>query len=322
MGLTNSQYNSIMRKYDDTRHFHQRELAQRLARIYAECPRLKDIHEQLTEAGASMARAKISADSKELAQALSLRRQLQKERDSLLAAHGYDLDLHYTCPDCRDTGYIGSRKCHCFRQQCINLQYENSGIWRSVLEQENFSHFDLRVYSDRPNPLLRGKSNREHMKQICRICREYAQNFPGNGRSLLIFGPTGVGKTFLMNCIAKEVMDRGFAVVYTAVSDLYDIAARKHTDPGSCFDMDEYLFDCDLLIIDDLGAENLSPFKKSYLLNIINSRLNRQQPAIISTNLNPDELQDYYDERISSRLVGSYEPIPILGNDIRVSYEG
>lgn len=318
MGLTNSQYNSIMRSYDDIHHLHQREQADRLRAIYAECPQLESLHSEITVLSAAMARLRLSA-SGDYAETAAKRAALIAKRDEIIAAHSYDLSLHYSCPDCKDTGYVGSRKCHCFLQKSIDVRYEQSGIVKALLKKQCFATFDLNVYSPAPNPLLGGKSNREHMQGILSYCLRYIDDFPSDKKSLLIFGPTGVGKTFLINCIAGALLEKDFTVVYTSAAGLYDVAVRRQADPENCLDMDEYFYECDLLIIDDLGAENLSAFKKSYLLKLINFRLNRNAPSIISTNLNPDELQDYYDERISSRLVGMYEPIPILGGDSRIA---
>lgn len=324
MALTNSQYNELMRRYSRTRFQHQHEMEQRLRRIYAQCPRLSEIAQLLPSASASLAKAKINGDTAAADKAKKQIDSLRSERESLLSSLHYtleDLQPKYSCPDCRDTGYIDrNTKCHCFEQASISLLYEQSGI-RNRLEKENFDTFDLNRYSDAPNPLLGGRSNRDHMQQLRTTYEKYAYRFSDGSPSLLIFGNPGVGKTFLCNCIAKVVLDRGFCVLYMTAPELFESAIHKFNPDSddSQPDTGDYVLACSLLIIDDLGTENLTPFKLSHLFHIINSRLLDNKTTIISTNLYPEELQNIYSERISSRLMGHYTPIPILGDDLRNS---
>ena len=313
MALTNSQYNELMRRYSRTRFKHQHEMEERLRHIYAQCPRLLEISRLLPTASASLAKAKIGGNEKEAKKAQEAIHSLRQERSFLLSSLHYtldDLQPKYSCPDCKDTGYLdGNRKCHCFEQQ--------SGI-RDRLERENFDTFNLNYYSDEPNPLLGGKSNRAHMTDIRVRCEQYAREFTEGSPSLLIFGNPGVGKTFLCNCIAKVVLDRGFSVLYMTAPEFFDAAMQRfHSNNDDAADSDSYALTCSLLVIDDLGTENSTLFVISHLFHIINSRDLSQKPTIISTNLDPNELQSRYTERISSRLMGQYTAIPIFGDDLR-----
>ena len=168
MALTNSQYNELMRRYSRIRFQHQHEMEERLRHIYAQCPRLLEISKLLPTSSAALAKAKITGNK---AQALNAQMQidaLRRERGALLSSLHYtldDLQPKYSCPDCKDTGYLdGNRKCHCFEQAGISLLYEQSGI-RDRLERENFNTFDINRYSDAPNPLLGGMSNRAHKQR-------------------------------------------------------------------------------------------------------------------------------------------------------------
>lgn len=324
MALTNSQYNELMRRYSRTRFQHQHEMEERLRHIYAKCPRLLEISQQLPTASASLAKAKITGNAQEALKAQASIDALRKERTALLASLHYtlkDLQPKYSCPDCKDTGYLdGNRKCHCFEQAGISLLYEQSGI-RDRLEKENFSTFDINRYSDAPNPLLGGMSNRTHMQRLRLIYEKYACQFEDGSPSLLIFGNPGVGKTFLCNCIAKVVLDRGFSVLYMTAPEFFESAMQRfHSNTNDdSNDNDSYALTCSLLIIDDLGTENLTPFVISQLFHVINSRDLAKKTTIISTNLSPDQLQNTYTERISSRLMGQYTAIPIFGDDLRNS---
>ena len=177
MALTNSQYNELMRRYSRIRFQHQHEMEERLRHIYAQCPRLLEISKLLPTSSAALAKAKITGNK---AQALNAQMQidaLRRERGALLSSLHYtldDLQPKYSCPDCKDTGYLdGNRKCHCFEQAGISLLYEQSGI-RDRLERENFNTFDINRYSDAPNPLLGGMSNRAHMQRLKLIYEKYA----------------------------------------------------------------------------------------------------------------------------------------------------
>ena len=180
MALTNSQYNELMRRYSRIRFQHQHEMEERLRHIYAQCPRLLEISKLLPTSSAALAKAKITGNK---AQALNAQMQidaLRRERGALLSSLHYtldDLQPKYSCPDCKDTGYLdGNRKCHCFEQAGISLLYEQSGI-RDRLERENFNTFDINRYSDAPNPLLGGMSNRAHMQRLKLIYEKYAYQF-------------------------------------------------------------------------------------------------------------------------------------------------
>ena len=202
------------------------------------------------------------------------------------------------------------------KAQALN---EQSGI-RDRLERENFNTFDINRYSDAPNPLLGGMSNRAHMQRLKLIYEKYAYQFKDGNPSLLIFGNPGVGKTFLCNCIAKVVLDKGFSVLYMTAPEFFESAMQRfHSNNDDSSENDSYALTCSLLIIDDLGTENLTPFVISQLFHVINSRDLSRKTTIISTNLSPEELQSTYTERISSRLMGQYTPIPVFGEDLRNS---
>ena len=206
---------------------------------------------------------------------------LSQERTALLLSSGYPadyLELTYSCPDCHDTGFIGDKKCHCFKQAMVDLLYRQSNI-HDVLKRENFDTFDIRYYSDTKNRSL-GVSPRENIQAVLSTCHDFIDHFDEQSRNLLFYGDTGVGKTFLTNCIARELLDASHTVIY-------------------------YILDCDLLIIDDLGTELNNAFITSQLFLCINERLLARKSTIISTNLSLDELQNEYSERIFSRLVSN-----------------
>lgn len=320
MQLTNSQYNKIMKGYSETQFRHQHQLEKRMKRIYAEIPRLKELSAEIPSASAALARATLKNDASEISDRQKHLSTLRKERDQLLQEGGYtqaDISLEYTCPNCRDTGYLDPfTKCPCFHQAALQLFYEQSHL-RLHMERENFENFNLRFYSDRINPQIE-KSNRSYMQEVRDRYYKYAVEFQPGSPDLLIFGRSGVGKTFLTSCIAKEVLKKNFTVVYLSAIELFELAIAQFKDTEEEAADTSYYMDCDLLIIDDLGTENTSLYKTTHLFHVINSRRLNRRTTIISTNYTPDELEQMYSERVTSRLVGDYVAVPLFGDDIRL----
>ena len=223
----------------------------------------------------------------------------------------------YYCKKCKDTGYIGQEQCSCFHQAMIDYLYSGSNMAK-ILARENFQTFREDYYSDQmtkqglPSP-------RRNIQKVVEHCKTFISRFP-NHDNILFQGSTGVGKTFLSHCIAKEIMDRGFTCVYMTAFQLFDTLA-KHTF-GKGKDMEQetsanLIFQCDLLIIDDLGTEMINKFVISQLFQCLNERLIQERSTIISTNLSLQEFRNTYSERIFSRIIENYSWQKIYGDDIR-----
>lgn len=323
MGLNNSQYNFIMREYERQQSQQRRDFKLRMQEIYERLPEYK----KLEDSAARIAIEKYNsimdgdeADTKRLEEDL---RELENKKRELIIAAGYPEDfdkLRYTCTDCKDTGRDASgNKCHCFRKKEIALLYAQSKI-ADILKKENFDNLSYEYYDNtRPLPKL-GITQADYMKSIVNKCRDFVDKFKGSGENLLFMGPAGVGKTYLSNCIAKELIDRYYSVIYLTSNELFDVVGRVKTDKQAPDDMRElygYILECDLLIIDDLGTELNNLLVSSQLFFIINHRITVKKSTIISTNLSMSMLRDSYTERVSSRLSSSYMPITIYGDDIR-----
>ena len=140
-------------------------------------------------------------------------------------------------------------------------------------------------------------------------------------KNLLFVGNTGLGKTFLANCIAKKVLEMGKTVVYQTAPVLMDkVIEYKFSYDKDIYEKEQYnkIFYVDLLIIDDLGTETMSNNKFTELFNIINTRLLNNKKILISTNLTLNELYQQYDERVMSRLIGNFTICKFVGDDIRL----
>lgn len=254
---------------------------------------------------------------------------LIKEKHALLTAAGYPADYLspiYTCKKCRDTGYIGNDPCECLKQRFIARQYAQSNLGQK-LDTENFRTFRLDYYSNQPDG-IHELTPRENIENIYHSLQTYISDFPaylqgstsGKG-NILFYGMTGVGKSFFSSCVAKELLDMGYAVLYTSAGTMFeqigDVVMNKYQLPGSQ-DFYQAVTNCNVLIIDDLGTEMSNNFTNTYLYTLMNDRLLRRKATIISTNLSLTGLQNRYSERISSRIFDSYLIYLIYGEDIRL----
>lgn len=321
MALSNAQYEQIMRGYQ-SRQLHNRRLTQqRQEEAYAKIPELKEINDKIASLSVDAARKKLMDDPSGSAQ---IKRQIadQKARKQLLLEKsGLTSDYFapvYTCKDCRDTGYINGDKCHCFKQACIDVIYSQSNI-REILSRENFSSFSYEYYSeDEINPVT-GLSALQTARLATAKCQEFIDDFDNKPKNLFFYGATGVGKTFLSNCVAKELLDKGYSVIYFTAFQLFDILSKGvFQRDADAIAAHQNIFDCDLLIIDDLGTELSNAFTTSQLFLCINERILRQKSTIISTNLNMSDMVELYSERTTSRITSNYTVIKLFGDDIRI----
>lgn len=320
MPLTNQQYDTIMRGYDRRQYQNYRTQCVRREEIYEKIPRIREIEETISSCSLAHAQQLITVRESEpdrkhqeilddLKKHLDL---LRLEKEALLTAAGYPagyLDLHYTCPDCRDTGYIGRKKCHCFCKEEIRLLYSTSHL-ESVLSEENFSTLSYEVYDAEQKAL---------MPAVIRICHDFVDTFEDGRKSLHFYGPVGTGKTFLSNCIAKELLDQGYSVIYFTAFQFFELfSVSDRGDGNRSLSPHEALLDSDLLILDDIGTELANTFTVSKLFQILNERALRRRSTIISTNLSPRDFRDIYSERVFSRITSSYTLVKFSGSDIRI----
>ena len=216
------------------------------------------------------------------------------------------------------SGYVGTKKCHCFLKAIIDLFYTQSNL-KGLLEQENFEHFNFNYYSSNYKDRLSGQNSRELATRAYQECMNFIRDFDTEHGNLLLFGNTGIGKTFLSHCIAKEVMDSLHSVLYLTASEFFDALLEKalNRNDESCL-LYEQIHLCDLLIIDDLGTERNTDFVVSQLFVCLNDRILNRKSTIISTNLTLEEIKTNYTERTFSRISNHYKILRLAGDDIRI----
>lgn len=314
-----------MREYNYRQLNNKRLQDEHTQEIYERIPRIREINDAMASLSVAMGK-KLLFDAPDNKTALinDLKEQLAKlsnEKSYLLEDNGYPkdyLDMHYTCEHCRDTGYIDNRRCRCLEQKIIESLYEMSNI-KQILKEENFSNFKYELFSDNAIDTATGKTPAQNIHSIIKICLDFIKNFDTNFENLFFYGETGVGKTFITNCIAKELIDRSYSVVYCSAIRLFDIFADStfHRDTESV-NLDKHLLDCDLLIIDDLGTEMVNTFTNTALFECINERYLRRKSTIISTNYSISDLKNNYSERTFSRITSNYTLLKIYGEDLRI----
>ncbi len=297
------------------------DLDRRKAEIYEKIPRIKSIDQRIQELGyKAVSLAFKDVDTKPYEDEI---KNLAQRKKDILVDKGYPsdyLEMRYYCDKCKDTGFVENEICSCRKQLSIEEKYSQSNI-RDVIMRENFKTFNMNLFS-KNKYFDYGVSPYTNIDYVLRDVRYFIDNFENERRNLYIFGDVGRGKTFLINSIAKEILDRNFSVIYLTATKLfrfmndylYAFSERKEVLQDK-YDM---IFSCDLLIIDDLGAEAGRESDKSNLFDIVNERIDAGKPIIFSSNYNEDGLKDIYEERVFSRIIGSSTIYEIFGEDLRL----
>lgn len=300
---------------------------QRKEELYKIIPRLKEIEKEQNLFGIKMAKVVLIGNKEELNKLKNEYEKLSEEKSILLKQNGYSenyLDIVYECNKCNDTGYLDDgNRCVCLKNKIVESKYNQSNL-KDVLSRENFNTFNPDVFSDEK---IEGEkfTQRENMALNKASAESFCYNFKkDNNHNLLLYGPTGNGKTFLINCIAKNILDKGYTVIYQTSFQLFD-TIRKYRFANNTSELNESdyntIFEADLLVIDDLGTELTNTFTISEFFNIVNTRILNRKKTIISTNLTPGELSRIYTDRVFSRIANYYESLPFYGKDIRMSHE-
>ena len=287
------------------------EKAPEIYRMYSESIRLN--YSLLGNIGKGRSGADIS---KKIAEIKEKNIALRRTMHEMLKACGYPedyLQMHYQCEACRDSGYHDGMRCECMKALLKRFTTEEINSHCSI-ELHDFSDYRAEYYSDIP---VNGEVPRERMQIIYENCRNYALNFTPDTSSLIFFGKTGLGKTFLSSCIAKELISQGWNVVYGSLLKLMRQVEDERFNRATGDTM-SIMLESDLLILDDLGSEFQTQFNESVLYELINERINMRRPIIISTNLNIRELNKKYNDRIVSRITGCFRPFFFVGSDVRL----
>lgn len=315
MSLTNNQYQTVMRIYDERRSNAIRIRNNHLEEVRSKLPEYSNLEDMTSQVAISYGMRLIEDESASIDDMDQELRRISEAKRNLLIQNGFDpsyVEIKYSCPDCEDTGYVGNDKCHCFHVTQLDLLLSQSHI-RKFLQTENFSN--LREDMCEGEDLSR-------LKKAVQMCHEFVDNFDTNYQNFLFCGTVGTGKSFLSCCIAHDLIESGHSVIYYSATDLFNTISANtfHKDEDQSDGISNRdLYECDLLIIDDLGTEIGGQFVNSSLFTCLNERYLRHKAVIISTNLSLEELQNRYSDRVFSRLLGNFDRIMLTGADRRVN---
>lgn len=311
-------FSEAMDKLSERRAENQRLHEQRREEIYSRLPEYRELSLRLADTGRKLISIVMQGGDTSAAVA-----ELEKENlatsgamKHILTEAGYPEDYLqpiYTCPKCKDKGTIDGRWCGCFRRLMLEAAARELNQ-NSPLELSSFDTFRLEFYPEQIDPNIH-VSQRRVMQHNLEYCRQYADQFTTRSENILMYGAPGLGKTHLSLAIASVVLERGYSVIYASLPQLLRIIEAE-TFGRSDKDSLSSVCECDLLIIDDLGAEMSKEFNASMIYEIINSRICRGLPMIVSTNYNPNDLEFHYSDKICSRL-NSMHFLGFCGNDIR-----
>ena len=322
MGLTNSQYQTIMREYEQKQLKSHDILTQHYEDVYKKLPEFKSLDESISIMSVQYGRRLLDGDESALDSLKEELNILRSSKQQLLTSAGFPADYLepvYECPDCKDTGYIGNVKCRCFKRAITKLLYEQSNL-KGILESENFDTFCLDYYSDRQVDPKTGKTSRAIMEHAYQTCKNFVQNFGHTSDNIFSLRRCRCRKDF-----SFQLHRQRFNRCRILCSLLFGAKFIQHSGSGN-FDhndyeskqMQQYVYDCDLLIVDDLGTELANAFTASQFFTCINERLLNMKSTVVSTNLSLDSLADLYTERSFSRITSNYILLRLFGDDIRI----
>ena len=313
MALSNSQFNDLMHRYDERQIEREREIEARTKRLHSVIPNLKVLEEELRYA--YIASARVSGS--DLISTEEKIKKLESEISKTIESAGFPadyLDVPYTCPDCKDKGIVDGVKCHCFIKASNALLFSQSNMEKRL--QHNLSDFRIDLYDDGDTDIS-GRTSRQSAEVALNVAHKFVQDFP-KGTNLYIYGNTGTGKTHLSCCIATEIIEKGFSAIFIKASDFIDLCYQRFSDKdGSKAAMYDKLTNCELLVLDDLGADITTKNSDSLVLTLIDNRLNSGLSTIITSNIDIIKLKDAYSERVSSRIMGDYKNFHFFGADLR-----
>ena len=294
---------------------------ERTQQIYKMIPDIKKIDDELSAFGLQLTKTvmqgKNSVRALEKMQRETLK--LNVKKFELLSKNGYPpdfLEIKYDCDVCKDEGIVEGKRCSCFTER-LKVEAFKAANLPVLMDSQSFDTFNLEFYPDDDGT----PSSRKIMTYVLKICSDYSKGFGKDSKNLLFTGGTGLGKTFLSSCIAKDVINAGFNVYYQPSYKIFPLfeQTRFSQQPDENLKMQiDFIKNSDLLIIDDLGTELVTTYTAEVLFDLVNTRLNENKKTIISTNLSLDEIRELYSERVSSRIAGNYLVLKFAGNDIRL----
>lgn len=321
MSLANHQYDAVMRRYNRTQLKNKRIADMHYQEVCDKVPEFKELEIKEADTALHYGRLILCGNSEASEKMEAALNEIKEKRQELLSKNGYPknyTDIKFDCDICHDTGYTDDMKpCTCFKKAAVELLYDQS-MKQDLYRKENFNSFSLDYYSDTEINPNTGKSMRDLAREAYQKCMAFTEYFDTIWANLIICGPTGVGKSFLANSIAKELIDSIHSVIHLDAPTFFKVLADYHFRNSDDNNELPAIYDCDCLIVDDLGAELVNNFVVSSLCECIERRRIAKKATVITTNLGPGELKEKYLDRTFSRLIADYTFIRLDGDDIRL----
>ncbi|MBQ8425620.1 MAG: ATP-binding protein [Clostridia bacterium] len=225
-----------------------------------------------------------------------------------------DLVPKYSCTKCNDTGFYTHVMCECYKKR------RNSAI----IKECGFDEKELHSFNDINEKLFKNSTHLSDFNKLKQLLEKWCNAYPNVTKTNIVLGgATGIGKTFIMKCMAKTLIDKNLSICFLSAFEMNNLFLKYHTT----FDKKKEqvlvpLLESDILFIDDLGSEPiLNNVTSNYLYTTISERERFKRPTIISTNLSIDKIASRYDERIYSRLSNKQISITLnlAGDDLRTN---
>lgn len=331
--MSTNNLESLLSEYEQKRRKAEMNLDERIENLYKKFPELEEIDDNINQISIDKTKAILNKKNgiEEMDKEIS---KLKKQKEEFLNNNNIKQEYfepNYECKICKDTGYVQDINnktvmCNCLKQKLLNLSYNKSNL--SDIKKENFENFNINLFSDEINTQkYKIKcSPRQNMINIKNACMKFIENFENlDEKSLLFVGNTGLGKTYMSNAIANELLKKGKTVLYQTAPVLLETIIDNKFNKYKNHNADSFyknVLNVDLLIIDDLGTESINTLTVSELFTIINTRIlnlnNKPTKTIISTNFSIEQIFKNYEERIGSRIAGNYNIYQFVGEDLRL----
>lgn len=331
--MTDKNLDSLLSEYEEKRRKANMEVEANISKLYTQFPILENIDDEINKYSINKTKSILNGkgDIKNFDIEIE---NLKLKKEKFIKENKIDVNLfkpNYECKICNDTGYVQDENnktimCSCLKQKLLNLAYNKSNL--SNIKNENFDNFNISLFSDEANTKkYKTKSSpRQNILNIKKECLKFIDNFDNlEEKNLFFCGNTGLGKTYMSNAIANEILKRGKTVLYQTAPVLLETVIDSKFNRYKNQNVDSFyknVLTVDLLIIDDLGTENINSMTVSELFTILNTRLlnlnNKPTKTIISTNLSIEQIFKIYEERIGSRIAGYYNIFQFVGEDLRL----
>lgn len=324
---------NLLSEYEQKKRKARMDVEEKISNLYSKYPNLEKIDDEINKYSISKSKSILNGNGNLKKFDIEISN-LKKKKEQFLKEKNIDINCFkpsYECNVCNDTGYIQDENnksvmCSCLKQRLLDLSYNKSNL--SDIKNENFEKFNERIFSDEAN-IKKYKikcSPRQNIINIKKECLKFIDNFEDlEEKNLFFCGNTGLGKTYMSNAIANEILKKGKTVLYQTAPVLLETVIDGKFNKYKNQNADEFyknVLTVDLLIIDDLGTENINSMTVNELFTILNTRLlnlnNKPTKTIISTNLSIEQIFKIYEERIGSRIAGYYNLFQFVGEDLRL----